>query len=428
MFDRLKAGETEFLLDPETVFWGTGEESALRPVHAQLRGQLLAEMHAHRFAVEPLLWYVNPTDACNARCAYCYLPQQVKSRSRSMSEDELNALTVKAHDFFKKLGVKGSLIFHGTEPMLIKQRLFDLMRKHADSFHFGIQTNGLLLTPEDIAFLKEHKINLGVSLDSPFAATNDALRGPGHFDQVSRVLDWCEGYKGLNVVTTVSSYNLRDLEAMVDFLHAKGVGLCLMNPVRGTQEAARALRPDPLLLAQEFRKAVERAIDLTKQGRRIVIGDFANILLGIVAPSARVMMCDISPCGAGRRFFSITADGAAYPCGEFIGMRDFLGGNMFEQDGAEIMDSEAFRRVRARKVEDIPECAACPVRNICGAPCPAEILSTDGSMSAKSYYCEFYRLAVEHAFEIIARNDVGSVLKTSALKEIYRLESGGGAG
>jgi hypothetical protein len=37
-------------------------------------------------------------------------------------------------------------------------------------------------------------------------------------------------------------------------------------------------------------------------GRRLPIGKLANILMAIIAPGARRLMCDISPCGGGRGF------------------------------------------------------------------------------------------------------------------------------
>jgi uncharacterized protein len=50
-----------------------------------------------------------------------------------------------------------------------------------------------------------------------------------------------------------------------------------------------------------------------------MVANFANILIGILAPTARRLMCDISPCGGGRAFFALAADGGLYPCSEFIG-------------------------------------------------------------------------------------------------------------
>lgn len=423
MFDILRVNGIEFKIDPETNFWGTGDSSKLQRLYTKMRPKLRAEMREFRFRPDIILLYVNPTDKCNASCPYCYLPSRVKNRGKNMSYKELEAITEKALHFFSRRNIKGSIIFHGSEPLMNKARLFRIIEEYGHKLFFGIQTNGFLLTPKDARFIMDHNVSIGISLDSPVQEVNDSLRGPGHYEKVMNALEWLRGYGGLNVVTTVTTRNVDHLPRMVRFLRERGVSMCLMNPVRGTQKGALNLRPHPLKLAEKFIEAVEEAIRLTREGRRIVIADFANILLGIIAPPARVMMCDISPCGGGRRFFSVTADGSAYPCGEFIGLEEFLGGNVLKNTLEEIISSRHFQWVTQRSVEGIDECRTCIYRNMCGAPCPAEIYSTEGTMFSKSYYCEFYKKLAEHAFKVIYREDVGYVINKSALREVYNLKS-----
>ena len=313
MFDKLIVNETEFKIEPETNFWGTGDTAKLEQLYSQMQAKLAAEMKELRYSTELILFYVNPTDMCNANCPYCYLPKEVKSRGKNMTYQELKAIVEKASAFFKSQKRKGSVIFHGTEPLLNKDNLFQIIKEYHNDVFFGIQTNGLALTEQDADFIKEYKVNIGISLDSPVEEINDFLRGPGQYKQIMKALEWFKGYRGLNVVTTMTTYNVGQLKDMVQLLQSKGVTLCLMNPVRGTQQSAHALRPDPAVAAAAFISATEEAIRLTKEGKRIVVADFANILLGIIAPSARVMMCDISPCGGGRRYFAVAANGNAYP-------------------------------------------------------------------------------------------------------------------
>ncbi len=421
MFETLRIGDAEFKIDPYTNFWGTGEPSRLEELYARVAPALQAEMQSFRFGTDVILVYVNPTDRCNAACPYCYLPSKVKSRGRDMSYEELRTVADKVFDFFTAKGIKGSIIFHGSEPLLNKENIFKIIEEYGGKLYFGIQTNGLLLTREDARFIKDRRVNLGISLDSPVREINDELRGHGQYDKVLQDLKWLRDYRGLNVVTTVTTKNVDHLPKMVRFLRRHGVSLCLMNPVRGTRPGGVDLRPHPLKLAEKFIQAVEEAVKLTKEGKRIVVADFANTLLGIVAPSARVMMCDISPCGGGRRFFSLTADGNAYPCGEFIGMEEFRGGNIYRETVAEILSSESIRSVTRRSAENIPECSSCVYRNVCGAPCPAEIYSTEGDMYSKSYYCEFYKRVAEHAFKVIYSGEADYVIKRSALREVYSL-------
>ncbi len=422
MLENLDLGNLEIKIDPESSFWGIGEKERLEAFYSGVKDELIREIEDFRFNRELILLYVNPTDKCNASCPYCYLPGEIKARQKSMSYEELEKIADKAFEYFEGQGIKGSIVFHGSEPLMNKKNIFRIIEDYNDRINFGIQTNGLLLTEEDAEFIKNKGVNIGISLDSPDRKINDYLRGEGHYNHVAKALEWFRGYRGLNVVTTITKYNQSQLVDMVEFLHSHEVSLCLMNPVRGTQESSLALRPEPSHMAKEFIKAVDKAIELTKAGRRIVIGDFANILLGIVAPTARVLMCDISPCGAGRRFFAVTAEGSCYPCGEFIGIEEFSGGNIFSRSIDEISKSENFRRVIERKVEKIEECSTCLLRNICGAPCPAELYSSSGSMYRKSYYCDFYKEVIEHAFRVILNQDVWYVLRKSALKVRYQLD------
>jgi len=341
-------------IDPESVFWALSWESDLpedvKKVWLENRDRLVDELAKYRREVLIRTVYVNVTDSCNASCPYCYIPAEIRKRGKTMDYDELSRII----DILKKAGVEW-VIFHGAEPLLAKDLIFAVIDENRE-LNYGIQTNGFLLDESDMNFIIERKVNLGVSLDSPDREVNDFLRGKGHFDAVNRVLEVMSGYRHLNVITTINRYNYTHLPEMVDFLAGK-VEVVLMNPVRGTSTGGRELRPPIDEAAEYFIKAVNRAIELTEEGKRIVIGDFANILLGIIAPTSRVLQCDISPCGAGRRFFAIAPDMKVYPCGEFIGLDGFSAelGEVLNEDGIDT-NAAPFKDVRGRVVEKIEEC------------------------------------------------------------------------
>jgi uncharacterized protein len=139
-------------------------------------------------------------------------------------------------------------------------------------------------------------------------------------------------------------------------------------------------------------------------GRRLVVANFANILLAILAPQARRLMCDISPCGGGRCFFAVSANGDCFPCSEFIGLPDFSGGNLFRDDIDAILKTAPFNRVTERKVEDIDPCNRCTIRHFCGSPCPAEAYEMNGGMNQTGAFCELYEEQTRFALRLIADN------------------------
>ncbi len=433
-------------LDADNVFWGiTGtnpvrnnpERDALPSVgisngvnnnsNALISRELLSlyervknkcdqEMRDFRFSSNLTAVYIDPTDLCNANCPYCYVPAKIRKHGRSMSEEELNLILTKVKKYFSTKGgsayggrkgkKKPVIIFHASEPLLVKDIIFKMIDRFKKHFYFGIQTNGLLLEDKDIKFIKDNKVGIGISLDASTPALNNRSRlsatHGGNFNKVIRAIDSFNGYEGLNVITTITKLNVTNLPSLVRLLHKKKVPCVLINPVRLTQKNARSLRPDDKLMAKYFVEAVREAIRCSKNSKRqIIIGNFANIILGIIAPTARRLMCDISPCGGGRCFLTITASGDMIPCGEFIGLREFSGGNIFKNSIDSAMRSSPFRKIRSRLVEEIDECDVCAFRNICGAPCPAELHAL-GDMHKKAVFCEFYKEIINCAFKLIA--------------------------
>ncbi|MEM0203513.1 MAG: peptide-modifying radical SAM enzyme CbpB [Archaeoglobaceae archaeon] len=411
----VKIDDFKVAIDPETNFWSIYDsempDEILR-LYERLNEELKEKMRRYRFDVDFGVVYVNATEKCNANCPYCYIPEKLRKRGKRIDPKDLELLIEK----IAELGIK-NVIFHGAEPLLIKDEIFELIEKNTD-ISFGIQTNGFLLTEEDAEFLKEKKVNVGVSFDSPVREVEDFLRGRGHFDKVNEIIDWFAGYRRFNVITTITKFNCSQLSDLIDLLAGK-VRVVLMNPVRGTSEGGRSLRANQERMSIEFIRAVERSIWHTKNGRRIVIGDFANIVLGIVAPYSRVLQCDISPCGGGRRFFAITPNGI-FPCSEFVGIEEFKIPLKALDDQVEL--KESLGSVRIRTVERIEECKDCVYRNICGSPCPAEVYAEKGSLFSKSPYCEFYRRIIEHAFRVIRRGDVESVVELGKMKKVYELK------
>ncbi len=432
-----KNDNDSILVDADNIFWMIaalhGTRDAIIPAKAislyeKIKDRLDSEMHDFRFGQELTAVYIDPTDKCNARCSYCYIPAKVRQSGHSMTADELDLILRKIKRYFNGKKRKPVIIFHASEPLLVKDIIFDAIRKYSTIFKFGLQTNGILLEEKDIAFLKKYMVGVGISLDSFSSSVNDSLRPGvkqgGNFEKAVRAIKWFDGYAGLSVITTVTKFNVKDLPGIVSFLHARKVPCVLLNPMRFTQASIGALKPDEKILTRYFIKAVDRAMELTRRsGRQIIVGNFANVLLGIVAPASRRLMCDISPCGGGRCFFTITASGEMIPCGEFIGLQKFSGGNIFKTGIEQAMGSKPFKSVRERTVEKIDKCKPCLFRNICGAPCAAELHSL-GNMYQPSVFCEFYKVTIKHAFKLIAEGKEKYLLReegAKALRYDYKL-------
>lgn len=437
-------GRRRVFLDPENLFWAilsrNGNfsevfESSVMPLYKKKKAALDGEMRRFRKEVNLKAFYVNPTDECNLSCRYCYIPSSIRRKKVSMTEAQLDVVLGKIYKHcLKRSKLNPVVIFHGSEPLIVKGMLFKAISRWKGRIIFGIQTNATLLEQGDVEFIKNSGTNIGLSLDSSSEKINAATRHipfrgrsacptgrlrSDPFHSTLRAIRWFAGYDKLSVITTITKHNVTQLPQLVRFLHSMKVESILLNPVRITQPNAEALKPDNRKLTKHFIKAVDTAIGLSKRsGLHIAIGNFSNLILGITSPTARRIMCDITPCGGNRFFMAITAEGNMLPCSEFLGIKEFRAGNIFKDDIEDALRSPQFKRVRARVVEKIAECRACVYRNICGTPCPGEVHRKRKDMLEPSPYCEFYKKLIPYAFGLIAEGKLPYLFRKGALKNL----------
>lgn len=419
----IEIGHSQYvgLVDADTAFWTLVKRGRLSDVlhdsrllksYKKKRESFRREMDTLRFGLKPLAVYFNITERCNLNCRYCYIPENMRRKGKHMlKKGVIEALGLLKAYFKKTAGnsVLPKIIFHGAEPLLNKKVLFEAIEKFSADFTFGIQTNSVLLDSEAIAFLKSKKVSIGLSLDGPTAETVNRTRvswsGEGVFGHVLKAMESLKGYDAWSVICTITTENTRSLSRMVNYLHDNEVPNCLLNVVRCTLPSARKIKPADNVAAKYFIDALETSYRLYKKsGRKLVVGNFANILISILAPTARRLMCDISPCGAGRSFFALAPNGDIFPCSEFIGLKYFKGGNIFKDDLKNILKSGPFKLVTGRKVEDIEPCCRCAIRHFCGSPCPAEAYEMNGGMNKTGSFCEFYEEQARFALRLIADN------------------------
>lgn len=420
-FQAIDIGHPEYfgLVEPDTAFWSLVRrermaealtDGKLLKAYRKKAGAFAKEIGTLRFGLKPSAVYFNPTERCNLDCSYCYIPKEMRRGGRHMSKKKLIEALDRLKGYFAKTvpkGTKPQIVFHGAEPMLNRDALFAGIEQYGGDFRFGVQTNATLLDDSAVEFLTGHNVSIGISLDAPTAAVADRTRknwnGRGVYRKVIEAMERLRGYEGWSVICTVTSRNMRQLVKLVDFFHEHEAPACMMNVVRCTLPSSRKVKPGDAQAAKYFMAALDRTYELYERtGRRLPVANFANTLLAIIAPTARRLMCDISPCGGGRCFFALAPNGDLFPCSEFIGLCRFRGGNLFRDDIDDVLQSGPFRMVTGRKVEDIEPCSRCAIRHFCGSPCPAEAHEMNGGMLRTGAFCEFYEEQVRYALRVIA--------------------------
>lgn len=414
-------GHSEYisLIDPDTAFWLLVKRNRLAEVltdnglmkaYRRKVKEFADEMNNLRFFQRPSAVYFNPTERCNLNCSYCYIPEEMRRDGSHMSEKSLLDALSRLKNYFSQTLPQGSvpqIVFHGAEPLLNRDAVFAGIEQFKNDFRFGVQTNATVLDDKAVEFLISRDVSIGISLDAPTAAIADRTRknweGDGVYKKSIEAMERLKGYPSWSVICTITNENMRHLTRLVEFFHEKEAPTCLLNILRCTLQPSRKNRPADAAAARHFLSALDRSYELYQEtGRKLPVANFANILLAIIAPTARRLMCDISPCGGGRCFFALAPNGDLFPCSEFIGLPAFNGGNIFNNNIGDVLVSDAFKMVTGRKVEDVEPCKRCAIRHFCGSPCPAEAHEMNGGMDKIGGFCEFYEEQVRYAFRLIA--------------------------
>ncbi len=407
------------LISADTAFWALIEKknlsraltnSSLLEMYRKKEKAFCGEMNRLRFGLSPSAVYFNPTDRCNLNCSYCYIPENLRRSGRHMSTRRLRTALEILKCYFKSTlpkGQKPQIVFHGAEPLLNKKAVFTAIDKFSPDFRFGVQTNGTLLDDEAVEFLASRRISIGLSLDGHRPEVADRLRrgwnNRGVSQKVIEAIKRLKNYDNYSVICTVTKENMAAQVKMVEFLHRMEVPTCMLNPVRCTLQGARRHKPADSDMAKYYLQALDCAYRLYKKtGRKLVVANFANVLAGIIAPLARRLMCDISPCGGGRCFFAVSSSGDIFPCSEFIGIQKFKGGNVFKDNIRTVLETAPFKSVTQRRIENIERCRYCAVRHFCGAPCPAEAYGMNSSIESRGAFCRLYEEQARYALRLLA--------------------------
>ena len=330
---------------------------------------------------------------CNFGCSYCTL-QQYEPGSAVMSTDLAKEairmlLGGKAH---LSQDSRASLGFFGGEP-LCNWKLIEEIVPYFESLcapkvpKFHITTNGSLLTPERVEFLRKHNFSLIVSLDGP-QEVHDACRkykdGTGTYAAVMQGLQYLHDAGLGSKVTLRSTYSHATADTLLQrvvFLnqlkqqgYASWVSvepafltesLCA-DSVRA--EAEGVTEQDISALAPLYMQVAEWFVAAARSGERPVLHHFTSRL-------RRLLYClpYATECGGGVGYVSANGEGKVFAChretSSYIG--DLSLGGIDESLRAKWIDN----RIYLRK-----GCDKCYLRYVCGGGCREHSLGVHGDI------------------------------------------------
>jgi len=208
------------------------------------------------------------TETCNLRCRHCITGapgKTARGEARTISPWVLDRLR-DALPYAEYFG-----FVHGGEPLAspMLYAVLDAIRAARGGFPYvaHVLTNGVLLDERTAARLVEHGVSsISVSLDGATAATNDAIRDGGRFDDVVanlRAVARLRRTSGvdlrLGVSFVVMRENVGELQAIVDL--AASLGLDWVKLEEAVPVNAFAERSLVRMDRDDARAAVARAVE-----------------------------------------------------------------------------------------------------------------------------------------------------------------------
>ncbi|MCA9951678.1 MAG: radical SAM protein [Anaerolineales bacterium] len=354
------------------------EKGLIRPVAERV------ELLAQRPSI--LTAWLHLTNACNLRCAYCYIYKTPSKMELTRGKQAVDAVfrSAIAQGFS---GIK--LKYAGGEPTLNFELVLtlhcyaqELANKNELSLDGVLLSNGVGLTDRMIEDLQNYGIRLMVSLDGlddfhdgqlPF------INGKGSFTKVMDSLDKLAKYSLVpSISITVSSLNLQGLPTLVELLLARQLPFSI-NFFRDNN------------CTQTFGDLAFQEAEIISAMRAAFTAIERNLppysLLGSLLDRTRLDSPHNRTCGVGNSYLVIDQHGAVAKCHMQI-----------EQTITDVDTADPLALINTDSIgiQNLPVtekegCRDCTWRYYCAGGCPALTYRATGRYDVKSPNCNIYK-------------------------------------
>ncbi|MGP8324080.1 MAG: TIGR04083 family peptide-modifying radical SAM enzyme [Methanosarcinaceae archaeon] len=329
-----------------------------------------------------------PTLGCPSNCKYCWSSEE---SSPIMSIETIEEIVKWLKDFRKE---PVTFTFHGGEPLLAGE---DFYRKAlpalADGLHeqgiaFALQTNLWKMTPELARILAEYNIPIGSSLDGPEELT-DYQRGKGYYKKTMAGYEIARA-NGLSVnfICTFTSHSIKFKEDIFKFFLKNSLNFKLhpaLPSLRDDKPEKWALSPEKYgeLLVYLLDQYLENLNDI----QLLNLDNLCQCYFG-----GRGTVCTFVDCMGDT--FAVGPDGSIYPCYRFVGMPEYIMGNVYDHPGIEdLARSDAWKLMHQYKDYVDQVCADCTHIKYCRGGCPYNAIApSGGEIKGVDPHCVAYKM------------------------------------
>ncbi len=287
-----------------------------------------------------------------------------------------------------------------SEPLLNYTLIMELIKYSREKglTKFGVQTNGTLFTEEILDFFKKNNVGVGISLDGlerHHGKTRPYLGGNSSYWKVIENLSKVREFLGgVSVISVVSSYNVEELEEIVEDFQDRGINSVRFLPLY-PNSTNHEFAPEPKLLAYSMKAVFDSYLKrILGEEDAMNIKNFQEFMKTIFRNK---ITSNCAKCGGGERqpLIGIDIDGSIYPCDFFWGRGKYALGNIEENSLRESLNSERNFRTY-RNIDSLEDCVSCDWKIFCGSGCPGSSVLAGKGIASKDYYCEYTKEMLDY--------------------------------
>ena len=348
---------------------------------------------------------LNLSEECNLSCRYCLAQQGSYGKeggrmSEKVARDSIDFLIRESKD--RHLTIS----FFGGEPLLNLEAIKAIIECSPEKEKLSgkkiihhLTTNGTLFNEEIISFLKNNGCKVTVSIDGD-RENHDKMRvfsdGRGSFDHISPWLPLLlDGYQeNVQFESTLNSHTC-DFAETARFLQQFGAGHIYIHHARGFVKEFRLDDASLSIMKEAYSDFARYILDDALLNGATITSAFSRYISTLASGNrARGF------CAAGTNLVSVSKEGKIYPCPGFVGLDDYVLGDIWQGIDQKRMAS---LQERLADVDNIPACRSCWARYLCAGGCIAESATINNS-SWEPYHhsCDLNRHIAELSIWIYA--------------------------
>ena len=321
---------------------------------------------------------------CNMSCRYCFASEGEYHGKRELMSFEVGKkaldLLVESSKDRKNLEVD----FFGGEPLMnfevVKQLVAygrSIEKEKDKKFRFTLTTNGLLLDEDVLEFANKEMSNLVLSIDGR-REVHDKMRprrgGMGSYDEIVPKFIKAADSRDQQNYYVRGTFTHENLDFSEDVKHLAKLGFKQIS----VEPVVAPLSEDYAIKKEDIPQILEQYDILAKYMLKVKAeGNGFNFFHFMIDLNDGPCIIKRVCCGSGTEYLAVAPNGDLYPCHQFVGMNDFLLGNV-DTGVTNTAVTDKFKKCNVLSKE---ECQNCFAKFYCSGGCAANAYNYTGDIN-----------------------------------------------